>query len=313
MNVAHLSNIDLNLLVVLDAMLATRSTTAAARKLGRTQSAVSHALARLRDAFGDPLFVRSGVRLEPSTFALSLHDPLAQVLAGVTQIFGGEREVFDPGTLKRSFAIGASDVFGMAALPGIIARIRKLAPGVDLDVRAAVESSLDELLEKRTIDVAYGTRFKTSAVTTFDVGEEDLVLLMRRGHPASARRISLPVYCGLDHIVVAPRGQPGSAIDTVLNRLGRTRRVALRVPHFGTAVLVASRTDLVTALPRSFARALRGVGRLAPRELPFESPRYAFQVAVARPRAFEPAIRWLASELAASIRQSLNTGSRRDP
>ncbi len=305
MSTIHLSAFDLNLLVVLDALLATRSTTAAARRLGRTQSGVSHALARLREVLGDPLLVRSGTRLQPTTLALSLLRPLAEALGQVEGIFRGDQAPFDPSKLRRSFAVGATDVFGISVLPLLVAQITKAAPGVDIDVRAGGEQPLEQALERGEIDVAFGTKWKRTALATTDVGHEDMVVILRPGHPAARRKLTLDAYCALKHVVVAPRGLPGSAVDTVLGPLGRTRRVMLRVPHFAAAALVVSRSDLVCTLPRSFVRNLRTLARLVERELPFKSPEFAFQVAVTRARADEPALAWFVGQVAEACRETL--------
>jgi DNA-binding transcriptional LysR family regulator len=307
MNVAHLLAVDLNLLLVLDTLLATRSTTATAKKLGRTQSAISHSLARLRDSLGDDLFVRRGQRLEPTSHAESIAPRLRVLLEGADSIFSGPGELVDPAELRATFSIGATDVFGAAMLPRLVARLRKAAPKVDLEVRSSGETPLESMLERREIDAAFGLRFRSSALSITEVGSEDMVVVFRSGHPALGRKLTVDRYCALDHIVVAPRGQPGSPIDAALHALGRSRRVALRVPHFVSAVLAASQTDLVTTLPRSFVAAL---GRLAPiaiREVPLESPRFTFQVAISKARVAEPAMAFLAGELVAACREVLQS------
>ena len=305
MKTVHLAALDLNLLVVLHVLLETRSTTVAAKRLGRTQSAVSHALRRLRGALGDPIFVRVGSTLAPTTFATSIADPVASVLEASAEIFRGPSRMLDPAGLETTFAIAGTDLFELAVLPRLVARLRKVAPGVDLDVRPAGEMAADARLEAREIDVAIGTRFDKASLSVIDLVTEDMVVVMRRGHPAARRPLTLDAYCRLDHLLVAPRGQPGSAIDRALAPLGRKRRVALRVPHFGAAVLTASQTDVVTTIPRSFARALRNVAGFVERELPspLPSPTFPFQIAYARARAGEPALAWFAGEVADACRK----------
>jgi DNA-binding transcriptional LysR family regulator len=307
MSAVHLSSVDLNLLVVLDALLETRSTTLTAKRLGRTQPAMSHALRRLRAALEDPLFVRSGSALEPTSFALSLAAPLRRIITGAEAIFRGGRGAVEPGRLERTFRVGGSDVFGIAILPHLVQRLGRVAPRVDIDVRPSSDATLETQLERRQIDAAFGTRFRSAGVSATEVGTEDMVILLRKGHPALAKKLDIDVYCALDHVVVTPRGTPGSAMDSALDAIGRARRVALRVPHFSAAVLVVSRSDLITTLPRSFARAFRALVRFETRELPVESPIYPFQIAVAKARAGEPEIAWLADELVNAARQGLDS------
>jgi DNA-binding transcriptional LysR family regulator len=300
MNTAHLASLDLNLLLVLHVLLGTRSTTEAAQKLGRTQSAVSHALRRLRDVLGDPLFVRTGGTLTPTTFAASLADAVASVLDASDEIFRGPKRALDPKRLEQTFSIGSTDLFGLTVLPHLVETLRTEAPGVNVDLRALGEEPMEAQLERREIDVAFGTRFKRAGLCVVEVGLEDMVVVMRRSAGAARRALTLDAYCGLDHILVAPRGQPGSAIDSALAPLGRSRRVVLRVPHFAAAVLVASRSDLVTTIPRSFARALRGIAAYGEVELPLPSPVFPFQIAYARAREGEPALAWFASRVGAA-------------
>lgn len=304
MNAVHLASLDLNLLLVLHVLLGTRSTTAAARKLGRTQSAVSHALRRLRRALGDPLFVRAGGSLVPTTLATSLEGPVASVLEASERIFRGPPGAFDPARLEQTFSIRATDLFGLAVLPRLVTRLQKTAPGVDVELRAGGDASMEDQLERRELDVAFGARFRGGNLVIVEVGRQDMVVVLRKGHPAASRRLTLDTYCRLHHVVVAPRGEPGSAIDTALAPLGRRRRVVLRVPHFATGVLVASRSDLVTTLPRSFARALRGIATYLERELPLPSPLFTFQVATARARESEPALAWFTGQVVAACREA---------
>jgi DNA-binding transcriptional LysR family regulator len=256
----HAEDVDLNLLVVLRALHATESTSLAAKKLGRTQSAVSHALARLRLTFEDELFVRVGPGLRPTTFAEQLREPVARLLAGAEALFE-PRGRFDPKTLERTFVLACTDFAEMTILPRLMPALRAEAPGVSLVTRG-FGADVERAVLDGEVDLAYGTRFRPlSGLMEQHLLDEEMVVLLRKDHPALGRKLTIARYCALDHVLVSPRGGPGGSVDAALESTGYKRRVVLRLPNFTAAALVVARTDLVVTLPESFARHM---ARLAP-------------------------------------------------
>jgi DNA-binding transcriptional LysR family regulator len=302
MKQAHLADLDLNLLVVLDSLLRTRSTTRTARELGRTQSAVSHSLARLRDAFGDELFVREGAALRPTTRAEAVITPLADLLSQTRAIVEGDRTELNPKKLARAFAIGATDFFEVLLLPGLLARLAREAPKVDLVMRAPGDD-VERALSTREIDLALGTRFRALAgVLTEPISSEGMAMLARRGHPAlrhlEARagghpRVPLDIYVSLLHALVTPRGSPGGVVDAALAERGKERRVVLTLTHFLAAAATCERTDVVVTVPRCFAMTMSQRAKLSMYEIPIDIPEFTFSLAHAAERARDPALAWL--------------------
>jgi len=302
-----LRDVDLNLLVVLASLLRTRSTTATARELLRTQSAVSHALRRLRRTFADELLVRVGKALRPTARAERLREPLAAVLAGAEVLLAHSEETFDPRALVREFAIGGTDFFEALVLPALMARLARDAPGVSLVMRVP-GNDVERALLAREIDLAFGTRFRpVSGVAVERATEIDLVVLIRRGHPAltRARKLSLPAYAALPHVLVAPRGGPGGAVDDALATRGLARRVVVRVQHFLVAALIARDTDAVVTLPRAFANRIARDLSLLMVPVPVDVPPFVFHFAHAVERDGDVALSWLRQITRDVFRQTL--------
>ncbi|MEL6187947.1 MAG: LysR family transcriptional regulator, partial [Myxococcota bacterium] len=141
----HLSAVDLNLLVVLDALLDTQSIKEASQRLALSPSATSHALARLRGQFEDELLTRAGKRMVPTARALRLREPLRDLLEGVEVLLRPEEAVRDPRQVKRTFVIGANDFFELVVLPALLECVEREAPGVELHVRSMVDDGVSAL------------------------------------------------------------------------------------------------------------------------------------------------------------------------
>lgn len=292
MNTSHLAGVDLNLLVVLRELARTRSTTLTASRLGRTQSAVSHALARLREVFDDELFVRSGGALQPTALVEELSAPLDEALGEVGALLTRGRRGFDPARLERTFTIGATDYAEILVLPHLVPALRQEAPGVDLALRF-LGDEVDRALTSREVDLAIGTRFRPLAgVVVQEVGHQAMRVLVRKGHPLAKGRLTIERYVAADHALVTPRGRPGGAVDTALEALGLSRRVVLRVPHFAAAALVVAETDLVVTLPASFAIHMAELVDVDVLPVPFELPGFDFAVAFSAASKDDPAHAW---------------------
>jgi DNA-binding transcriptional LysR family regulator len=264
----NLSGVDLNLLVVLDALLSTRSVTATARKVGLSQPAVSHALGRLRALFGDPLLVRAGSRLVPTARAEALRTPLAGALDMVRRTLAGP-VAFDPERSERTFTVWMPDLGGFVVVPALAGHLAANAPHVDVVVRAGPIEDVERLLVEGGLDLAIGVFDGERPQLHWEkLYDETFVCVMRKSHPALRRPWTLDAFCALPHLLVAPRGTPGSIVDTRLGELGKRRRVALTVPHFLVAPHVVAASDLVWTAPERMARAYASLLGLSLRPAP---------------------------------------------
>ncbi len=285
-----LRGVDLGLLPILQDLLKTRSTTLTAKRLGCTQSSASHSLSRLRVQFKDPLLVRVGRSLALTRFAEDLLPRLDTVLGNVAGLFA-ESPAFAPATLDREFKFAGTDFSELLILPRLVRRLTKEAPSVDL-VCSAVGSDVERALQEREVDLAFGTAFRERAgLVVKKVATEDLVLLLRRRHPLR-HRLDVDGYAAAGHVLVAPRGTPGGAIDVVLGAIEKTRRVVVRVGNFSTAAALVAETDLVTAMPRSCALVMAQRLPLLVRDLPVSVPPFTFSLAWNEQLSRDDAHRW---------------------
>jgi DNA-binding transcriptional LysR family regulator len=252
---ADIRGVDLNLLVVLDALLDERSVTRAAARLGYTQSTTSGMLARLRDVFADPLFVRVQRGIMPTPRAQGLAIPLKQLLADGRRIVA--RETFDPATAENTFAVSANDYMQRTILVPFIKELRRVAPKIKLTIKPAIVAGLADALVRGDLDLALTIpQFSVPELPSRLLYHEHYVAIVGRGHPlATARRISLETFCRCDHILVSPTG--GSFVgptDEALAGIGRRRNVRYSVPSFLFLPELLQDGDLVALVPSRLVR-----------------------------------------------------------
>jgi DNA-binding transcriptional LysR family regulator len=295
-----LAGIDLNLLLALDALLLEENVTRAAARIGLSQPATSHALSRLRELLVDPILVREGGTMRSSALGRRLAPEVRRILAEVeVALFG--HHLFDPLSSKRTFRLAANDYCGAVLLPDLVARMRSAAPGTRLDVREQIGPAPIAELARGELDLALGTFLEQAPeLTTQVLFEESFVCLVRRGHPAARRQLTLEAYAALDHLLVVSPGYGPGVVDHALSQLGMKRNVAVRVPHFLVAPAIVAKSDLIVTLPARLAVGsahLDGLLRLVP-----PLALRAFPVSAAwHPRAeSEPALVWLRGVLLAA-------------
>ena len=296
-----LAGVDLNLVVALDALLAERHVTRAAHRLGITQSAASHALARLRDQLGDPLLVRGpGGAMVPSALAARIAPQLRKVLDDLAGVLRGES--FEPATARRAFHIGAGDYVELVVLPRLSARLARLAPGIDLWVHTFDDWG-DAELASGTLDCVIAPprrNARPSGMYERAILDESFTCVMRGGHPLAGSRLTLARYCEQPHLMVAPRGTPGSLVDDALAAVGRSRRIAMAVPHFLVVPYVIAATDMLATLASRIAALFATTLDLVMAPPPVAIARFAIALAWHERNHRDPAQRWLRDQIAAA-------------
>ena len=292
MREVNLSGLDLNLLPALDALLRRRNVTRAAADVGMSQPAMSRALGRLRDLQNDPLLVRtrSGYALTPH--AQAIQPLLGSALRGLRDLF--RRETFDPAIERRVVRLAASDAQTVLLLPGVMARLAREAPGIDLRVEG-YSADLPARLDSGALDLAFALSSTPLPPGTHSevVGEDVLALVLRRGHPAAGRRWSLADYGSHQHVGVALLGDGQSEIDALLAAAGVSRRIALVTPHFMAALAAVAATDMVTTLSAALARRFAEPLGLVLLDTPLPETRLVLTLVSSHVRAADPLLAWL--------------------
>lgn len=256
-----LAGLDANLLVVLDALVQTASVAEAAKQLGLSASAVSHALARLRDVVGDPILVRAGRRMVATARARQIAPLLREGLSLV------ERAVSRPtpfvvAEVERVLRVSAIDFAAKHVLPGLLEALRREAPRVDVVVEQFEPRRMQEL-GAGELDLVIGLRQPQTTLRHAPLVREPFACVLRRGHPALAERMTAKRFAALPHVLVTSTARRRGAVDGALEKLGLSRRVALVVPTYAAAAIAAAESDMVLTGSRREAQ-------LAARSLPLE-------------------------------------------
>lgn len=304
---------DLASLAALDALLQEASVSRAARRLGLSTPAVSHALARLRERFDDPLLVRAGRRMVLTPRAEELKPRVRDAVSVASAVFE-PRGDFDPARVERGFTVSVTDYVLLVFGGAIDEAISHAAPGLDLQfVPNAVDDA--ERLRTGTTDLAVGIygdlppELKLRPIIT-----DRFVCVVREDHPDVKKRLTLRRFVSLEHIQVAPRGRPGGYVDELLAARGLARRVARAVPYFQVALEMAARSDRVLTVSERIARKLGPQLGLRVLEPPLPLEPFALSL-LWHPRLdADPAHRWLRSslvEVTASMDAIAHAGPRR--
>jgi DNA-binding transcriptional LysR family regulator len=254
-NAQHtLARLDLNLLVTLDALLAERNVTRAARRLHLSQPAVSVQLRKLRQTLQDPLLLPGPRGMAPTALAVSLEGPLREALEQLVRVIA-PAQPFDPAQAKLTWRVAASDYAESAIVQPVLVELRRSAPGTRLAVLQEVPLRLGRQAEDAEIDLGFITLDAAPpALRSRTLFTERYVLAGRAGHAGLRRRPTLAQFCRLEFAIVSPDGGGfrGGA-DPLLEAMGLHRQVVLSVPHFLFLVSVLTHSDLVALLPSRLA------------------------------------------------------------
>ncbi len=297
MDPAQLAAIDLNLLVVLDVLLAERSVTRAAARLGLTQPAVSNALARLRTALDDPLLVRAANTMAPTPRALELAGPLRDALERVNHVVAGPGE-FHPDSARRTFTLAATDYVQFVLLGRLASRLETEAPGVSLRVLPVHSWFPWPALESGAVDLTLGgAQVAPRGLHRRTLFRDRVVCIVRADHPVTRGTWNLDKYLSLTHVEALPTEGMGLA-DEVLAELGRARRCAVTVSQFLVAPFVVPHTDHCFTLAERIARPLAEQVPVRVLPIPFEMPEITIWSFWHERVHDDPAHKWLRRALA---------------
>ncbi len=295
----NLAGVDLNLLVALDALLAERSVTLAANRVGLSQPAMSRALGRLRDLLEDKLLVRTSAGLAPTPRAEALAQSLPQTLASIRQMISAPD--FEPQRWRATVTLGLLDYHALVLLPRLLARLKRRAPGLDIEVRSAPGEPFGGL-EAGEMDIVLG-RFDAAPPGFYrrTLASDELVCLLRQDHPALVEGWTAERFAGLSHLQVSAAGAAETdPVDTALAAAGLARRSVVRLPFLVTAPMILAESDMVLTVPRRIAEQAAATLPLALVEPPLDLPAFTVSALWHERRHRDRDQVWLRNEIAAA-------------
>jgi len=299
-----LARLDLNLLLIFEAIYAEGGVTRAAARLKLTQPAVSQSLAKLRQGLGDELFVRDGNRLNPTPYARAIFPRIQGGLRDMERALGSGRS-FDPTSARRRFTIGLRHAAESACFPRIAEHIRRSAPHVELAAIHFSRGDLAAALLRGDVDAAFDIGcLEDPALASRPVLTDEFTVLMRADHPAVQSPWTLDAYIALDHIVASPQTNAVGAEDVALALLGRARTVKIHCQHAWTACRIVARTHMACTLPSLYAASVCADLPLTLERLPFPVELGALNLYWVHAFETDPAIAWLLEQLASSFEAS---------
>ena len=250
--------IDLNLLVIFDAIYRLRNLTAAGRELGLSQPAMSQALGRLRSTFKDPLFVRLPRGFEPTPLA---NEVAPFLVRGLSEIRGSlERQSFDPARSTRTFRIAQGDIAESAHLPRLLSEVSKAGPDIRLHTLELPGPRLRDALGDGEVDIATGVDYDLGAgCRQAKLHDTEYACMVRADHPTIGRRLTLKQFKAAQHILVNPRGAAhhGQVIERALSRREVAARIAVEISHFNALAALITSSNLIATVPNLLAQTMK--------------------------------------------------------
>jgi DNA-binding transcriptional LysR family regulator len=287
------TSIDLNLLSVFQEVYRERQISAAARRLGLSQSAVSNALARLRRTFGDELFVRTAHGMQPTPLAQQMAEPIGAAMAQVALALS-QRSRFDPATSSRRFTLAMTDVGEVYFMPVLTERCRALAPNVEIASLRAHAPGLKDDMETGRVDLAIGAFDDLSeALFQRQLFRQAFVSMFRKGHPLAQGAVDLARFVAAPHLIVDAAHSPYDRVNVLLEKAGVMANARFRVPHFTAVPYIVATSDLVVTVPQKLAESAAAPFGLKWIEPPLQLPTLQTNVFWHRRFNHDPGIQWL--------------------
>jgi DNA-binding transcriptional LysR family regulator len=297
LSTSELRRLDLTLLLVFLGLLRHRKALDVAAELGLTQSAISQSLKRLRDIFGDELFLRRPHGMEPTATALALEAPVAAAVDALRDALGAARS-FDPATATGLVRVAALDAEQAVLIPPLAARLSRLAPGLTLSVLPLGRGAAMEALAEGRADLVLGFVWDLpEAISGEPLYDESFLVAGRPEALPHAPHISLDDYCAADHVLISPGGDLRGVVDDQLAAMDRGRRVVLGLPAFLPALAAVAASGTLVTLPARVARAFAPGFGLAMAEPPIPVRTFPVSVFWHRRNDTDPRTTWIRRQL----------------
>ena len=290
---SQIRRLDLTLLLVFLGLLRHRKAADVAAELGLTQSAISQAVKRLRDIFGDDLFLRRPHGMEPTSIALALEEPVRRAVDALRTALGTARS-FDPDKAEGVVRIAALDAEQAVLIPPLAAKLRRAAPGLRLSVLPLGRSDAVEALNDGRVDLALGFIWDApETVLGAELYKEGFLVAGQPHVLPDAPLIDLDAYCAADHVLISPAGDLRGVVDERLAAMGRSRRVVLGLPAFLPALAAVAETGAILTLPARLADRLAAGFGLVTAKPPLEVRNFPVSVFWHRRNSTDPMVSWI--------------------
>lgn len=287
--------LDLNLLVIFDAVMKEQSITAAANRLSMTQPAVSNAVARMRYSWKDPLFIKNGRGLKPTPYAVALWQktltPLNEIEEAVSPV------KFNPTKAKKNFRVALTDGSASLFWPRIRQIIEKEAPHVNV-YAVPFQNNAEQLLVNAEVDIVFDYyQGEHAQLNTKAMYQNKFVCVMNNQHHLSKSALSLDDYLAADHLLVSLSGDVSGVIEALLKPMQRERRIAMTINGFSSAIDLIEQTQLITSLPYALVARAYNMGRVIVKPLPLAVPPVDIQMVWHRRDENSESLQWFKSIL----------------
>lgn len=307
MNRNDLRRADINLLVVFETMMHERNVTRVSEKLFLGQPTISSALARLRLMFDDPLFIRSGRLMEPTSRAREIFSNLSPALDGIAAALS-RCQAFEPATSEATFHIGLCDDVEYALLPELLRRLRVEAPGTTLVVRRADQWQVSQLLASGEISLGISPTLELPANARRKTLRPIRPMLLRAD--SQPGELTLDEFCCRPHAVVSSMGNVIDDSDRALCLMGRQRRVVLTVPQFSALPVLLAGSDMIAIVPDYVALAMAVLAGMRVQAAPICLPQHELSMVWRGASHNDPGERWLRSRCSALLAEQDDSQAR---
>ena len=291
-DVIDIKNKDLNLLNIFDVLMLERNVSRAAKRLSLSQSTISHSLGRMREMFGDELFVRVPRGIVPTPKALVLA-PKIEALLKAAQLLFDEGEAFDPMKAEGTIRLATTEFFEHIALPKLIPMLREKAPNVVLRSMSTQGQLPKEKMEQGLIDIAVAGFFgdPPEGFSQELIFEDDFLGVVRKGHPILKTKKTVHDYVNYDHILISPQGDLVGVVDKILGKKN-PRRVVAGISNFLTPGWIVADSELILTAPSRLVNIFTKTLPVQPFELPFKSPNISVMQVWHERTGNEPLYKW---------------------
>lgn len=301
MHTMNIKTLDLNLLLVFNALMETRSVSKGAKLLNLSQPAMSHALSRLRVSLSDELFVRTPKGMIPTPKSEKIKDFIAQGL-GVIEMGLFEGAEFNPDQSERNFTITSSDCECMTFIPYLVSNIIKNSPNISLTFRPPTIESFISDLDSSKVDLALGVGVQPRANLVIEnIYSEDYICLTRKDNPLVKNEVSLKEYLSFEHILIDPLGARKGIVDSSLEKIGVKRNIRVSIPQFALTPWIFLNNDLIVTIPKTLGEEFLKILPVKSFAPPVEIKTLEGQMIWHKRNTNDPAHTWLRKKVVQSI------------